>query len=150
MDAGIGTVDVDVHYSGSNTPLGVNHPNNHNASPELHEFVRDMATMYNIEADPADQGSIGLNDMSLELGGLFDIQANWSSSPGHFRHRFGTDCDIDQMATTSSGTTVVDQATLKRIVTQELFGIFVKESKNRMHVQVPEDEVGAILVREAR
>ncbi len=39
---------------------------------------------------------LGINDMSLEGGGLFDIDANWS--PPHRSHRKGTSVDIDRCA----------------------------------------------------
>ena len=124
------------------------HPNNHNGSVELHFFVRDLATNYNNDADPGDQGSFGLNDMSLPLGGVFDISADWS--PPHSRHRFGTDCDIDRYAQLPDGTfTLIDTGTLRDAVRQ-LRGILLIESGGRLHVQVPEYAVATILLRETR
>lgn len=38
--------------------------------------------------------SLGINDMSLPKGGLFDIKNNWA--PPHYEHRTGTDADIDR------------------------------------------------------
>jgi hypothetical protein len=147
IDPGVGIGDVDIRYTGATGT----HPVNHYGAHELHTMVRDMAVRYNIEADPADKGSIGLNDMSLQLGGLFDVDGNWSPSPGHFRHRFGTDCDIDRFVLNSSGTFVLlDQDTLELIVTMDLDGIFLRETGDRMHVQVPEYMVGDILLREVR
>jgi len=148
IDPGVGTLDTDIRYTGNTEGSGLNHPGNHYGSPELHQFVREMATMYQIEADPADRGSLGLNDMSIILGGLFDIDGNWS--PSHFRHRFGTDCDIDRRVLGPSGLVFLDQDTLQNIVEMNLDGIFLHEGGNRMHVQVPEYMVGDILLREAR
>jgi len=42
--------------------------------------------------------TIGINDMSLISGGLFDIRNNWSAKPGHSRHRLGKSVDIDRCA----------------------------------------------------
>jgi hypothetical protein len=46
-------------------------------------------------SDPAGPVGLALLDISLPRGGLLDIGRNWSSSPGHFRHRRGTDADLD-------------------------------------------------------
>ncbi len=124
------------------------HPNNHNGSVELHFFVRDLATNYNNDADPGDQGSFGLNDMSLPLGGVFDIQAGWS--PPHSRHRFGTDCDIDRYAQRPDGTLALIDTRLLRRKVRGLNGILLIESGGRLHVQVPEYTVATILQRETR
>ncbi len=57
--------------------------------------------------------NIRINDMSLQWGGLFDVWNNWSSSPGHNRHRVGKSADIDRNALGSDGKSVkVDQAKL--------------------------------------
>lgn len=134
-----------IRYTGQTA----NHPSNHFGSGELHVFVRKMASYYNILAAASDKGTIGINDMSLERGGLFDIAGAWS--PSHFRHRFGTDADIDRFVQRADGTFVfADQDLLQEIVDDDLKGIFVSESGNRMHVQVPEYMVGDILLREAR
>lgn len=37
-----------------------------------------------------------INDISLERGGMFDIQADWN--PPHDSHRSGTDVDIENLA----------------------------------------------------
>lgn len=46
------------------------------------------------------QGKVALNDMSLSLGGVFDIRRNWS--PPHFRHSSGAAVDV-QARTVSTG-----------------------------------------------
>lgn len=145
FDPGIEYGDVDVRYTGATTA----HGSNHNGTPELHQMVRDMAVRYNIEADDAVKGSIGLNDMSLDLGGLFDIAGAWERP--HSRHRFGTDCDIDRFVQREDGTFVfLDRMLLREIVLNALEGVFLLESGNRMHVQVPEFQVGDILLRGTR
>lgn len=40
--------------------------------------------------------TLGINDMSLPWGGLFDICGDWE--PGHDTHRIGTAVDMDQTA----------------------------------------------------
>ena len=145
FDPGIEYGDFDVRYTGATG----DHGSNHHGTPELHHMVREMALMYNIEADDAVKGSIGLNDMSLELGGVFDIAGAWERP--HSRHRFGTDCDIDRFVRRADGTFVfLNQKLLKFIVEGELSGIFLPESGNRMHVQVPEFQVEDIVLRGTR
>lgn len=39
-------------------------------------------------------GQIGINDASLEWGGLFDIEGKWTTSGGHAEHRDGKQVDI--------------------------------------------------------
>ncbi len=144
-----GENDPNIRYTGNTSTTGLRHPSNHNGSPELHAFVRSMAGLYNANADPADQGSLGLNDMSLPVGGVFDLNGDWS--PPHARHRFGTDCDIDRSVRRADGSfTLIDTADLGDIVRRELDGKFLLESGGRVHVQVPEYEVGTILLRETR
>lgn len=145
FDPGIEYGDVDVRYTGATAE----HTSNHYGSPELHQMVRDMAIMYNIEADEAVKGSIGLNDMSLRFGGLFDIAGAWERP--HSRHRFGTDCDIDRFVQKADGTFVfMDRNLLQLIVEREFAGVFLRESGGRMHVQVPEHQVAEILLRGTR
>jgi hypothetical protein len=143
IDPGPGIPEL--RYTGQTTT----HPSNHNASPELHIMLRDLATVYNLEADPVDQGSLGLNDMSLPLGGLFDIVAGWS--PPHVRHRFGTDCDIDRRVQRADASFVFgDSDLLLDIAINDMDGVGLLESGGRMHVQVPEYQVATILLRETR
>ncbi len=54
----------------------------------------------------ATNATIGINDVSLPLGGLFDICATWdpagtctnAQNGGHQLHRTGTSVDIDRLA----------------------------------------------------
>jgi hypothetical protein len=143
IDPGPGIPEL--RYTGQTTT----HPSNHNASTELHLMLRDLGARYNLEADPADQGSLGLNDMSLPLGGLFDINAGWSSP--HSRHRFGTDCDIDRRVQKADGSfAFADSRLLLSIAVNDMDGVGLLESGGRMHVQVPEYQVATILLRETR
>jgi len=68
----------------------VSHPDNHYLSSEMIIKVTSLAGVYNsiFPSDPILQ----FNDASLERGGLFDINQNWS--PSHYEHRKGTVIDI--------------------------------------------------------
>lgn len=145
IDPGDGTLDVDIRYTGATTQ----HGSNHYASHELHEMVRTMATYYNIMASDPKKGSVGINDMSLQLGGIFDISGGWSTP--HSRHRIGTDSDIDRFVQRPDGSFVLlEVSTLESIVRDDLGGVFLLESGGRMHVQVPEHQVADILLRGTR
>lgn len=144
VDPGLDSSGV-IRYTGDTTT----HPSNHFGAGELHVFIRKMATYYNLLAADSVKGTLGINDMSLERGGLFDIAGAWS--PSHVRHRFGTDADIDRFVQRSDGTFVfADQAVIEDAVETKLDGIFLPESGDRMHVQVPEYMVADILLREAQ
>lgn len=148
VDPGVDSSAI-IRYTGNTGPVGSRHPSNHFGSGELHVFVRKMASYYNILAPASEKGTVGINDMSLERGGLFDIGGTWT--PSHFRHRFGTDADIDRRVQRTDGTFIfADQDLLEDIVTTNLDGIFLRESGGRMHVQVPEYMVGDILLRGTR
>lgn len=137
-----------IRYTGNTGVAGTRHPSNHFASSELHVFVRKMASYYNLRVPDADQGTIGIYAMSLERGGLFDIEAGWA--PSHFRHRFGTDADISRFVERPGGLLIsADRDVLEDIVLG-MDGIFLRESGGRMHVQVPEHMVADILLRGTR
>lgn len=67
----------------------------HRGRPELHDFVDAMALFYNLSVNVTanNKGRIGVNDMSLPVGGRFDISGRWCCS--HQSHRFGVDVDIN-------------------------------------------------------
>lgn len=35
-----------------------------------------------------------INDISLEYGGMFDVNGQWNTNGGHSSHRIGTDVDV--------------------------------------------------------
>lgn len=73
--------------------------------PENHYFVSQEAIDSLISA--ANQfakqewntsGTLRLNDMSLEWGGLFDLNNGWTNAQGHNSHRIGKSVDIENIA----------------------------------------------------
>jgi hypothetical protein len=87
------------------------HPGNHYGTPETVTRIAAMATDYfELYGE-----SIGVNDMSLEWGGLFDIGGNWA--PPHAGHRIGNSVDIDRCAQT-----LVKQRDLDRIARDSYSG----------------------------
>lgn len=72
------------------------HPINHYGTPQTITRIGAMATDY-FEATKTASGvgiAIGLNDMSLEWGGLFDKDNTWAAP--HSLHRVGKSVDVDR------------------------------------------------------
>jgi hypothetical protein len=68
-----------------------NEPNtNHWGTQTLIDSIIDLATAYNNRF--ANGPNLGFNDMSLPLGGLFDINGNWTTP--HRTHREGHNVDL--------------------------------------------------------
>lgn len=78
------------------------HPNNHYGTPATLARAGMMAYDYYKKTG----ATLGINDMSLEWGGLFDWKATWASP--HSLHRKGTSVDIDTCAkVAASGSTAI-------------------------------------------
>lgn len=72
--------------------------------------------------------TIGINDMSLMHGGLFDVRANWA--PPHGSHRVGEDADIR-----NSNIPLQDRQLLQNIFRTN--GFTVLNEGNHWHVRLP-------------
>jgi hypothetical protein len=80
--------------SGSNYSLvgsTATHPSNHYGTPTANS---DLATIANQYAAAFPGGSLNYNDQSLIQGGLFDINADWTTP--HVEHRLGINCDVSE------------------------------------------------------
>lgn len=95
------------------------HPANHYGLISTVTAIGNVADQYYIETGAL----LGINDMSLQWGGLFDICGIWSPSGtcsnapngGHRLHRMGMSVDINGSAYLQGRYIVVDLRTLKRI-----------------------------------
>lgn len=103
----------------SGSPFGIwwltgqtgGHGSNHFGTPHAIARIQAMATVYfDLYGE-----SIGVNDMSLSGGGLFDHRSTWA--PPHHSHRTGTSVDIDRCAQTR-----VKQFDLDRIAKKDYGG----------------------------
>lgn len=65
------------------------HPDSHNGTPAMNGALVGLADAY---AAAFPNSVLGINDMSLTAGGLFDYQATWAKP--HASHRFGVDADL--------------------------------------------------------
>ena len=95
------------------------HPENHYGTSQTITRIAAVATDY-FESHNGE--SLGINDISLAKGGLFDLDGNWSSAAGHLEHRAGNQVDIDRCAQT-----IVKQQDLDKIVKDTYSGTRVKE-----------------------
>jgi hypothetical protein len=66
------------------------HPDNHWGTPNTVDNIQLVALDYYAEYGV----KLGINDLSLLQGGLFDISGEWK--PSHFLHRKGVSADIVQ------------------------------------------------------
>jgi hypothetical protein len=89
--------DANYHFDGGpGQPCGDpafcdRHAENHNATPEMILAVQLFARIFFIEITGF-RHKLGLNDMSLPQGGVFDINGNFR--PSHHYHRRGDDVDV--------------------------------------------------------
>jgi hypothetical protein len=83
--------------TGNTSPQGMRHPDNHHARPSTIVIMQKIALLF----FQATNARLGVNDMSIEWGGIFDIDGNWS--PPHCTHRDGVDADIDRAWLDASG-----------------------------------------------
>jgi len=92
--------DIDLGTTGATAyhPLG----SNHYGVPELFELIRWAPTEFRTNVRP-DAKKLTVNDMSLELGGYFDLNGDWQASGSHITHRLGFDVDIDRFFTDFNG-----------------------------------------------
>jgi hypothetical protein len=80
--------------TGEDTEIGKRHRHSHFGTSELLTNIQAVADAYWVETNE----KLGINDMSLQSGGLFDLCGNWTDNPGHKLHRVGASVDIDHCA----------------------------------------------------
>ncbi|HLZ08548.1 MAG TPA: hypothetical protein VKT80_08175, partial [Chloroflexota bacterium] len=123
------------------------HPSNHFGSPELNDYVRILSAKYYVHWPLGNRGQLGINDMSLVYGGIFDVCGRWTVP--HQRHRVGTDVDFSHAYLVSgvSPTPQVD-GTVLETVCQEAGGFRVHEGDpTKLHCQVDESTGTAVINR---
>jgi hypothetical protein len=67
------------------------HRENHYGTPRTLEALRNIGDEW-VRLYPNPNDRVGINDMSLEWGGLFDIHSTWA--PPHDYHRTGENVDV--------------------------------------------------------
>lgn len=67
------------------------HPSNHWARPDIIVKMLALATEYRNKYPHLDR--LKFNDMSLVIGGIFDLKKDWGSKQ-HERHRIGRTVDV--------------------------------------------------------
>jgi len=83
---------------GSDGPVGQYHPDNHNGTLNAVQQIRVIADQFHLLYP--DISVLGINDMALPMGGVFDLQQNWI--PPHHEHSLGTAVDVPGNGLTNS------------------------------------------------
>lgn len=108
-----------------------------------HYAIKDV--IKNIKAIAQDfyegfQATLGINDMSLPGGGLFDIYGNWA--PPHNLHRIGKSADVDRnVYDFDTGKYILIPCEydkiLRTVVEEKRRGILICEYGGRKHIEFP-------------
>ena len=97
----IGSFDTLTGVPGENN-CGLNHPSNHWCSQKTKDTLNYVLQKFYQWTSSQDGGGtpirVGVNDMSLTLGGDFDIDGGWATRKRHEFHRVGLSADIDKGA----------------------------------------------------
>jgi hypothetical protein len=122
------------NHSGTNDPCRwppppSQHYSNHRGTQTLVNAVKNIAETY-YSLYPGTR--LRINDMSLEYGGLFDINENWQ--PPHNTHRSGTNADIGYRGIDEDNNCVdIHRRRLQRIIQSQTGNEPFRES-NHFHV----------------
>jgi hypothetical protein len=88
----------------------IHHPDSHygtyNTITQLQNAIQDFYDWSGSEEGGGKYLALGINDMSLIYGGLFDICSDWL--PDHKSHRKGKSVDIDGSATRNGGQGIIN------------------------------------------
>ena len=110
------------------------HPSNHYGKPSTNTAIDNIAFDYFYETDT----TLGINDMSLVWGGLFDKDDDWLTP--HNLHRVGKSVDIDRNVYDFNNRKYIlipcdDDDILKRFVEKKRRGKLICESGGRKHIE---------------
>ena len=107
------------------------HPDNHWAMEDVVGYIQQMASAFYLDNNNA---TLGINDMSLVYGGLFDIAADWNIP--HSLHRLGRSVDIDSHTETLDGHWLqVDKEVISRLCQEYGYGHLEPEAT--IHCEYP-------------
>jgi len=96
------------------------HPMNHFGTPFMvGSVIPGLAADYFAQR----QGTLGINDMSLPKGGLFDLNQQWNNRGGHNLHRYGTSVDINGAQTNGAPVAIRTLEALARGNAYQLYRI---------------------------
>lgn len=104
------------------------HPQNHYGTENTLYSLLDIAGVYY----ETEKGTLRINDISLEWGGLFDIKANWSTP--HKSHRTGKNVDVDDV--TAEGKAVTARS-LEKVIKKLKSNITILSEGNHFHLTFP-------------
>ncbi|MFZ3065994.1 MAG: hypothetical protein WA277_12010 [Nitrospirota bacterium] len=113
------------------------HPYNHFGKLDTFTVLWDIADIY----FETENGILRINDISLPLGGAFDICGKWDpkltcdtyKKGGHNTHRLGEDVDVDDETTEKK---TVTEDSLKKIIKDLELDVTVKDEGNHFHLSI--------------
>jgi hypothetical protein len=86
--------------TGNTTTEGQNHPSSHWCTLKMKDSLEAVLQEFSDWCLDVEGGGrsviVGINDMSLEWGGVFDIRGKWNLNSEHSFHRVGLSVDIDR------------------------------------------------------
>ncbi|MGA3286723.1 MAG: hypothetical protein ABSD46_04790 [Bacteroidota bacterium] len=89
------------NLTGNTSNRGRNHLSNHwctqKTKDSLETVLKDFYVWTKTKAGGGKAVKLGINDMCLELGGVFDIPGTWKFNDQHSFHRVGLSVDIDNV-----------------------------------------------------
>jgi hypothetical protein len=110
------------------SPPGSATDNNHYATTEFAAIISSVSAQFKAKFPSR---TVRINDMSLPVGGLFDIDGGWRSP--HTFHRLGTSCDYNLDTGLSMNLGTVEEVFLKKQF-QAHVGITVRQESNHWHI----------------
>lgn len=92
--------------------------------------TRDAVSKMTLEFFNAFGKKLGINDMSLPSGGLFDIEGNWQTP--HLSHRRGASADIDRCVKLDEGEELGDYTPCTHLKTRQIIPGYGQVSRRIM------------------
>ena len=87
------------NLTGTTSDTGKNHLSNHwctkSMKDSLSAAIKDFHDFIRSDKGEGKDIKLGINDMSLELGGIFDLGGKWDLGGSHTFHRVGCSVDVD-------------------------------------------------------
>jgi hypothetical protein len=110
------------------------HYRNHFGTNALLQAIEKIAARY----DSLNPGIIlRINDMSLEKGGVFDIENNWIPDSGHTEHRVGQNADIGYKGINQATQCVdLELEVLRRAIYKHTTGPTLEHKGSRPHFHI--------------
>ena len=115
---------------GGNTTMHGDNTWNHWMTPSALQGLQNATVSYLNTNNPG--GAICINDMSLPIGGVFDVSNTWRWHPPHVSHDWGTAADVATTTNQCSASNIVNPAAFMRACSSS--GAIDRRLENPPHV----------------